>query len=349
MRAERFVSRSLQRILDEGLHGINEPLPARYLRGVEMLGEEFAPGLVRAVEIYHKNHECWPDLIDPQTFGNKQLLFKFFGLVPCVTPSDKLRAHDWLSPRLRAQIRRPAILWSSAHAEVPLNDEVAPGTYWLKCNHGSGTNLPVTFPLGTEERADLAALTRRWMRRVHSTRLSLWWYELMERRVYLEEDLREEGAGDAADWKFYVCNGRVVVYQHDADRSGAHQQTVYSRAGTWLNKQLYVRKGLSKPVAAPAQLDLMVEAAEAIGQFFDFIRVDMFLRGGEVYLGEIGLVPNGCTKRVRAPELDWMLGGAWRAPWLGRVSPGFADGHYRRDWPFDSGVAQASRSTQTGT
>ncbi|WP_165375363.1 hypothetical protein [Roseovarius nitratireducens] len=47
---------------------------------------------MRPVEIYRKNHGDWPDLIDPQTFTNKQLLFKFFGLIPRVTPSDKLRA-----------------------------------------------------------------------------------------------------------------------------------------------------------------------------------------------------------------------------------------------------------------
>ena len=333
VRANRYVIRALERITDQGLHGIHEPVPGRYLRGIEMLEEELGPGLVRSVEIYHKNHGCWPDLIDPQTFTNKQLLFKFFGLVPRVTPSDKLRAHDWLPPGLRGEIHRPRILWRGTTPDLPGNGEIAPGTYWLKSNHGSGTNLPVTFPLGADRRAELHTLAGRWLKRVHSKRLSLWWYELMDRFIYLEEDLRE-GAGDAADWKFYVCNGRVVVYQHDADRSGTHLQTVYSRAGTWLDKQLYVRKGAARPVPPPARLDLMVAAAEAIGQFFDFIRVDMFIRHGDVFLGEIGLVPNGCTKRIRAPELDWMLGGAWQAPWLGRVRPGFADGHYRRAWPF---------------
>lgn len=348
MRAEKYVIRALERIGSDGLHGIHEPVPERYLRGVETLGEDFAPGLVRSVEIYRKNHERWPDLIDPQTFTNKQLLFKFFGLVPRVTPSDKLRAHDWLSRGRHDEIRRPRILWRGTTPDLPGNDEIEPGTYWLKCNHGSGTNLPVTFPLDDETRANLRPLTQRWLKRVHSTRLSLWWYELMERCIYLEEDMRE-GAGDAADWKFYVCNGRVVVYQHDAGRSGTHLQTVYSRSGTWLNKQLYVRKGPAMPVDPPDRLDLMVAAAESIGQFFDFIRVDMFIRGSEIFLGEIGLVPNGCTKRIRAPELDWMLGAAWCAPWLGRVRPGFADGHYARDWPFDAGAAQRSRQIQTGT
>ena len=92
MGAEKYVIRSLERIADEGLHGMREPVPKGYLRGVEMLGEEFAAGLVRSVGIYRRNHGAWPDLIDPRTFANNQLLFKFFGLIPRVTPSDKLCA-----------------------------------------------------------------------------------------------------------------------------------------------------------------------------------------------------------------------------------------------------------------
>ena len=92
MGAERYVIRSLERIADEGLHGIREPVPKGYLRGVEMLGDDFAAGMARPVGIYRRNHGAWPDLIDPRTFANNQLLFKFFGLIPRVSPSDKLRA-----------------------------------------------------------------------------------------------------------------------------------------------------------------------------------------------------------------------------------------------------------------
>jgi hypothetical protein len=181
---ERYVRRSLARIRDEGLLGIHETVPPRYLRGVEMLGEAFDPGLVRSVEIYHKNHARAPDLIDPQSFGNKQLLFKFFGLVPEITPSDKLRAHDWLVPDLRAEIRRPRILWRGQTPDLPANDAIEPGTFWLKCNHGSGTNLPVTFPLSGQDRAEIGMLTKRLLRRVHSTWLGPGFAEGHYRRAW---------------------------------------------------------------------------------------------------------------------------------------------------------------------
>lgn len=333
MRAVRLVRRSLRQIREDGLHGVHNDVPEGYLRGVELLGDEFEPSLIRSVEIYHRNHDHWPTLIDPPTFTNKQLLFKFFGLIPRATPSDKLLAYSYLPDDFRDQVLQPKIYWKSPAPELPGNDAIAPGTYWYKSNHGSGTNLPVTFPVPGEKRAELSTLARRWLTRIHSARLGLWWYEIMDRYVYLEEDLRE-GDDDAADWKFYVCNGRVVIYQHDADRSGEHKQTVYTRDGTYLNKRMYFRLNGARPVAAPEKLDVMVAAAEAIGQFFDFIRVDMFIRSGRIYLGEIGLVPNGCTKRIRAPELDWMLGGAWHAPWMGRVDKTFSDGHYHRARPF---------------
>jgi len=155
----------------------------------------------------------------------------------------------------------------------------------------------------------------------------------MDRAIYLEADLRED-TGDAADWTVHVCIGRTLIYLHDADRSGTHRQTVDSRAGTWPEKQLDVRKGRARPVDPPTRLDLMAETTEAIGQCSDFVCLETFVRCGEAYLGEIGLVPNGCAKCTHDPKLDWMLGGAWQVPLPGRVHAGLAFGHYARKRPF---------------
>jgi len=187
--------------------------------------------------------------------------------------------------------------------------------------------MPVVFPIGPEDRDRLEMLAGRWLTKIHDSRLSLWWYETMERYVYLEEDLAEDSS-EAPDWKFFTCNGKVEIFQVDVGRFGDHVQTIYSRSGRFIDKEMYFKSG--SPVGIPTNFSDMIDVAEGIGRSFDFIRVDMFVKGTDIYLGEIGLVPNGASIRIISPELDWKLGAAWKAPWMGKVDSQFSAGHYNK-------------------
>ena len=315
------------------------PPPELCKRGLEVIGRRFDAHVERSCRIYNRRHQRQPNLVQPVTFTEKQVAFKFFGPIPTApSPSDKLRSCAYLPPELRNLIRLPRRFAISDRARVPDNDEVGAGTYYFKSNHSSGTNRRVNYPLDDERRSALQTLAEEWISKVHSRRLSLWWYETMPRNLYLEEDLGSELA-DAPDWKFFVCNGRVEIFQVDVDRSRNHVQTLYERDGRFLPLELYYKSGA--PVAMPTRLDDMIAVAEGIGRSFDFIRVDMFLKDDDIILGEIGLVPNGATVKIRSAELDERLGAAWHAPWLGHVEKGFPGGHYDLIHPvaWDSNVA----------
>jgi hypothetical protein len=297
------------------------------MRGFEVLGDQLEDALTVSVKKYMLNHGRRPNLVNPRTFTEKQLLFKFFGPIPGPTPSDKLRSPAYTPLDVRPLVQLPKRPFIYAEPRLPEDAEIAPGNYFFKSNHGSGTNQRVVFPMANETRAVLLQRAATWISRAHNPGLSLWWYETMPRNVYIEEDLGSE-TSDAPDWKFFVCNGRVEIFQVDVDRSGNHVQTIYDRNGEFLPYELYFKSG--KPVIMPARLEDMIRVAEAIGRNFDFIRVDLFLRDNSIYLGEIGLVPNGATKSIRSGEIDERLGAAWQAPWMGKVGKGFPTGHYDR-------------------
>jgi hypothetical protein len=319
------ITAQLAQIRAEGLHGTPLPPPPLTRRGVDVLGPGFDHLVQKSARIYRKMHSRLPDLIAPKTFTEKQLLFKFFGPIPMPSPSDKLRSCAYLPPELRSLVKLPSRYSITDRARVPTNEEVAPGSYFFKSNHSSRTNTRVHFPINAERRAELQALANNWITRVHSRKLALWWYEVMPRNLYLEEDLGSEVA-DAPDWKFFVCNGRVEIFQVDVDRSRDHVQTLYERNGTFIPQELYYKSGT--PVAMTGRLDDMIAVAEGIGRNFDFIRVDLFLKDDQIVLGEIGLVPNGAGVKIRSDALDERLGAAWHAPWLGKVPEGYPGGHY---------------------
>lgn len=316
---------SFNRIKEEGLHGVDQPPPMGTRRGIDVLGEAFDETFAISFNKYRLHHQKRPNLFNPKTFTEKQVLFKFFGPIPDATPSDKLRSPAYAPLDVRHLVKLPKRLFIYDTPRLPADDEIKPGSYFFKSNHGSGTNLRVRFPMSASLRDTLEAKARRWLTKVHNAELGLWWYESMPRNVYIEEDLGSEIA-DAADWKFFVCNGRVEIFQVDVDRFGDHVQTIYDRDGNFLPQELYFRSG--NPVEMPTRLDDMLRIAEAIGRNFDFVRVDMFIKGQDIYLGEIGLVPNGATRAILSPELDERLGAAWAAPWFGKVGKDFPGSHY---------------------
>lgn len=309
-----YVKTLLQTIETEGLHGTSGRVPTGYHRGYEALGDDFPFAVRRSCAVYERFHGRVPNLLAPSSFTEKQLLFKFFAPIPLFATSDKLGARKYLPSKLSQAVKTPRVIWESKRAELPSNDDIPAGRYWFKSNHGAGTNMPVIFPIDPETRTKLEATAETWLTKIHDRRLGLWWYEFFERRIFLEEDLSESGVS-ADDWKFFVCNGKVILIQNDRDRHTRHIQTIYDRDTQKLDVELYFKGGSA--VQMPPQIDQMIAVAEEIGKSFDFIRVDLFLCRNEIYMGEIGLVPNGGAARTREPFPDYLLGFHWHAPWMG--------------------------------
>ncbi|MEO1537796.1 MAG: hypothetical protein AAFR73_08695 [Pseudomonadota bacterium] len=124
-----------------------------FQRGIDIYDPEQLPKQVLlSSRVYTRHHWSFPNLIDPKTFTEKQLLFKFFAPIPTnPTPSDKLRSCAYAPLEIRKKTALPKRLWISDKAELPDNETLAPGSYYLKPNHGSGTNCRVSFPLCREE------------------------------------------------------------------------------------------------------------------------------------------------------------------------------------------------------
>lgn len=323
-----YVKAQLSAIRLRGLHGVHLAPPRGFLRGIDVLGDQLDAKVAKSVKRFRDRHERLPNLVAPTTFTEKLLLFKFFGPVPqIVCPSDKLRSPAYAPSSVRSLFQLPARPYITHEPRLPDNGQVADGTWYFKSNHGSGTNKRITYPLSATDRTALEHDAQHWLTNIHGEAMSLWWYQQMPRNVYLEEDLGESGH-DAPDWKFFVFNGHVEIFQVDVNRFGDHVQTIYDRKGQFLNMTLYYQSG--PPVPMPDDLNDMIKIAEAIGQNFDFIRVDMFRHNGSIILGEIGMVPNGAGARVVDHALDLRLGWAWRAPWIGKVVQGYPSGHYHR-------------------
>lgn len=270
---------------------------------------------------YLRKNGTWPDFCTPRSFGGMNLLHSLTMPMPRKIPADKLAVGDYI-PEKYAAICRPARVFGSW--DIPRDITFAgipPGHYYFKSNHASAHVIKLQLPCPDVITKLMRAQAFKWLKTDYGAQSSQWWYSQIERRVFLEEDLNAGGAGPLTDFRFHVINGKVVVLQMDV---GLHTEErhnpVYDRALNYMPYDFLRQNLREEPL--PAKADVARDIAEAIGSKFQYCRVDLYLRGDEIFLGELTFLPNAGRRRVRSPELDEIICDAWDPmPRITRISP----------------------------
>lgn len=225
---------------------------------------------------------------------------------------DKLLAKDRAQ---RLGVAVPETIWVGTEVSDLANVSM-PERWVLKPNHGSGF---VYFGAGeVTDVADLRRRTRGWLRPSLAARSGEWAYS-HARPVLIAEERLGTGSEAPSDYKFFMFDGTAAVIFVEVDRIMNWCRRVYTPE--W--EPLTVRLGLAgkiRPLAAvepaPSTLSAMLRAASLLGRGFDFIRVDLYSEGGEVYFGELTPYPGGGLARFWPREFDGELGARWQLPSL---------------------------------
>ena len=310
----RLAEDILKKVSERQIYNCTTAPSSHALRGIDFYQSdaERVFALATSLNRYSQNHLKLPDFFDPQTATEKLLVMKMFAAIPKGPPADKLLAENFVPSDILALLSLVRRHWISAKPDVPSNDLVLPGRYFLKTNFGAGNNIAVEYPLAEQERLNLLGKVKTWFERRHRHGFwaGEWWYQTIVPRVYLEEDLSEKSE-DIADWKFWVAGGQLQFVQVDQNRSSAHIQRVYDRNFAITPHELYYPSDF-KGGTKPSRFNDMVTVAESISKNLEFARIDFFVKRDEIFLGEITLCPFGAKKRMRSQVLDESMGQGWR-------------------------------------
>ena len=254
--------------------------------------------------LYRAQFGRWPNLDQPVGF-NEKILFKILhDRRPFLTLfSDKLRVRDYVR-RVAPMLRLPELYWRSDRAEE-LPFETLPNEFVFKANHGSGWNYVVHDKRGVR-RGDLVRLGRSWLKSDFTLVGREWAYRNIRRAVFAEQLLRDRRQAAPSDYKLFVFGGKVRLIQVDQDRFTRHAQVLYDEH--WNRVEGTVAAAPGKPLARPAGLAAMLEAAELLSAAVDFVRVDLYDIDGSIYFGELTNSPNKGLSPFRPPSLDQFLG-----------------------------------------
>lgn len=270
------------------------------------------PARLKVKLLYFRRFKQRPNLRSPSTFNEKVNWRKLNEFEPLFTiAADKIASKDWVT-QLCPNILVPDTLWqgtSFKKLEDWLDENELPQQFVVKSNHGSRMNLFYQQGQSQLDFTELEKIRRRWFKHDQYSTLGEWGYKNIEKRVFVEAFLDFKGTVPD-DYKFFVYHGKVHFIQLDTGRFNGHHRNIFDRNWNDLNIDFSHPSKVPSPTR-PECFTEMVEAAEKIGRYFSFVRVDFYQLDGRVYFGELTLYPGAGYEVFPTSDIDLLFGQPW--------------------------------------
>jgi hypothetical protein len=257
----------------------------------------------------------WPDYDHPRTLNEHIHAY----MLRCRSPllhiaADKARTREHVARTIGPQYLVPALgLWPDA-ASVPL--ETLPRPCVLKSTVGSGQVL-FLHPNQPLDANQTRLTLQRWLTTEYSRINREWCYDRLPGRIIAETLLEDERGDVPADYKLYVIGGAVRFIQVDRGRFCQHTRNLYDTDWRLLPARLSLENHAPDP--RPTCLADMLDASLRLAQCFEFLRVDCYVVGSRLYIGELTNYPGAGFERFIPHAFALELGAHWSAGQ--RVSP----------------------------
>lgn len=260
--------------------------------------------------LHHKYIGRYPNLLRPTTF-NEKILQKSLRPDPWLTElTDKLTVRDYVARKLGESHLIPLLAAPETFTKEVF--DALPDSFVMKANHGSSYVKVVTDKSATSFEA-LQELANHW--------LSLDFYKIGREKHYrpikphilFEQLLRDESGNVPPDYKlqcFGAKSGRLVIYiLVISDRFGADTRgDLYDVNWNHLDVAIGEYKPSAKPPPRPDNLDAIVDAAVKLSADFDYVRVDLYSPGNQIYFGELTFTPGAGVLPFMPDRIDYEWG-----------------------------------------
>ena len=253
---------------------------------------------LRNTHRYLRSHRRLPNYANPRLFSEKIQWRKIFDrnpLFPCFV--DKVAVRSFVEKRAPA-VRFPRFLWIGAEPDaIPFAS--FPSRFVVKPSHRSGDVLLIRKP-GELDREKIVSYCQRWLKRGYGRGNREWAYGYAKRNIIVEEMIEtSSNPSRSLEYRLHVFDGVVQAIQVTAARCDGMEPRL-TGIGFFFDRSWsrlpYINvfdgdREFGAPPRPPRLADLIM-AAEALGVGVDYIRVDLYAFGDEIYFGEITIYPN---------------------------------------------------------
>ena len=229
--------------------------------------------------------------------------------------ADKIEVRSYVADTIGTRYLVPAYLVSDK--VVPETFDALPEAFVMKANHSFG-QVRIVHDKRKEDPVELARQANEWLASEFPMRMREKHYRSIRPRIIFEHALLTDGH-PPDDFKFNVFNpgaGRKpwVFIQHMRGRFENLRQDLYLEDWRTPPFRLLHQKASTGGVPRPEQLDEMLRIAHKLAEPLGYMRVDLYLHQGRIYVGELTLTP-GAGRYVFDPrEWDDRLGAQFGWP-----------------------------------
>jgi hypothetical protein len=125
-------------------------------------------------------------------------------------------------------------------------------------------------------------------------------YKTLVPKVIVEPILYDDE--NAEDFKIFCVDGVPKLIEVDSDRRTFHKRSLYLPDWTKQDYGLLYPQGPSRP--CPKNLSQMLAVAAKLSAAFDFIRVDLYSNGSQIYVGELTSCHGSAIERFIPPSAE---------------------------------------------
>jgi hypothetical protein len=228
------------------------------------------------------------DLEDPERFTEKIQWIKLNERTDLrKRVADRLKARDYVSEKAGSEHLVPLI----NHFDTLTHDDwqSLPEQFVLKANHGCGM-VHIVREKKSESFETVKEKTDSWQNTDYFFVGREWVYKNLPRPILAEALLTDDEGNIPIDYKIFCFHGEVKIIQIDFDRFGDQKRNLYDRDFNRLDGQL-LYPNYEGTVDKPSQMDNAILLAEKLSEDFSFLRVDLYLTGDHIYVGELTNYP----------------------------------------------------------
>ena len=131
-------------------------------------------------------------------------------------------------------------------------------------------------------------------------------YHYLVPKIIVEEFLSEDGRTPPPDYRIFCFHGVPKLIQIDLDRLTGQTRNSYDVL--WNRLPVAMKWPTSAENARPPELEEMLDVAARLARPFSFIRVDMYVMGGEIRVGELTNCPANAATKISPPSAALALG-----------------------------------------